>query len=151
VIVSTGTFEDLGRALALTAEALRDSDAEVVAVRADALADQVLPVGFDLRGAVFVRAPMGAERAILSDLAMKTVCGDIVAIREDVNVREASWVEQYLHVIRQADFYASSHPLSTLSDSPAAGPADLPAIPSERRSRYLRETSPEQSSARVAG
>lgn len=150
VIVSTGTFEDLDRALMLTRAAVGEHGVEVVAVRADTIADRILPVGFDLRGAEFVRAPADADRPSLSELAMKNVSGDIVAIREDINVREAGWVAQYLQVVRQAEFYQSSHPLSALGDRQSPGPADLPAVASERRPRFPREIRPEPSSARVA-
>lgn len=150
VIVSTGTFEDLDRALTLTRAAVGEHGAELIAVRADTLADRILPAGFDLRGAEFLRAPAGADRPALSELAMKNVSGDIVAIREDVNVRETGWVAQYLQVVRQAEFYQNSHPLSALGHGTAPGPADLPAVASERRTRFPRETRPEPSSARVA-
>jgi hypothetical protein len=150
VIVSTGTFEDLDRALMLTRAAVGDQGVEIIAVRADTMADRILPAGFDLRGAEFVRAPSDADRPALSELAMRSVSGDIVAIREDVNVREAGWVAQYLQVVRQAEFYQSSHPLSALGELAAPGPADLPPVASERRPRFPREIRPEPSSARVA-
>jgi hypothetical protein len=150
VIVSTGSFEDLDRALCMTTAALRNLRAEVVAVRANSVADRALPPGFDLKGAAFLQAPPGADRATMSDLAMQGVSGHIVAIREDLHIHDSGWVAQYVQLMRACEPSDASHTPAKLGNLDVAGAGDLPTAV-ERLPVLTRDLRSEQSSARVAG
>ena len=150
VMVSSGSFDDLDRAISLTRAAIGECAAELIVVRADSDSAQGLPAGFDLKGAVFVQAPLGADRAALSDLAMQTVSGDIVAIREDLQIRDSGWLAQYVQLLRVPDRPDGSLALGTLGSLGMSGPADLPPAV-DRRPAFSRDLRTDQSSARVAG
>jgi hypothetical protein len=54
-------------------------------------------------GAEFVKAPVGSSRAQMCDLGMSRATGSIVAVRDDVAVGDARWLDTYLAVLPRAE------------------------------------------------
>lgn len=50
-------------------------------------------------GAEFVVAPVGSSRAEMCDLGMTRVHGSIVAVRDDVTIGDAAWLDAYRAVL----------------------------------------------------
>lgn len=82
-------------------------------------------------GAEFVQAPLGCSRAEMCDLGMSRAVGTIVAVRDDVSVGDAAWLDAYRRVVAKVE----SNPIvpietvvmdtmvasrATLADEPAA-------------------------------
>lgn len=78
-------------------------------------------------GAEFVAAPPGSTRAQMCDLGMSRANGSIVAVRDDVAVGDARWLETYRSVLpaRSAVAQVSAPMESVVLDSMAAGRAVL--------------------------
>jgi hypothetical protein len=93
VLLSSGSVSELERALGVLLPTVRRFGAEVVVARASAHATTSLSHEHpDVR---IVHAPLGSTRTELCDAAMAVANGDIVALREDVAVRDADWLHSF--------------------------------------------------------
>jgi hypothetical protein len=77
-------------------------------------------------GAEFVVAPSGSTRAEMCDLGMSRASGSIVAVRDDVAVGDARWLDTYRAVLPMRDATAPLSPVeSVVLDTLVAGRAGL--------------------------
>ena len=117
VIISTGERADLQRALGIV-EGAALPGCEVVVVRSKS--------GEDLRslavrsGAVFVRAPSVGHVADLRERGIREASGDVVVLREDRWIHDASWLERWAKPGRPTDVEV---PVPTVADTVASGSA----------------------------
>jgi len=72
-------------------------------------------------GAEFVKAPVGSSRAQMCDLGMSRATGSIVAVRDDVAVGNARWLDTYLAVLPRAEVTLTVPVESLLMDTLVAG------------------------------
>ena len=87
------------------AQALRRASHQVVAqcIVVSREEDPSLASTVERTGAEFVKAPVGSSRAQMCDLGMSRATGSIVAVRDDVAVGDARWLETYLAVLPRAE------------------------------------------------
>lgn len=71
------------------------------------------------RDARVVEAPADFSRAAMCDLGMRLASGAIVAVRDDVDVGDARWLDAYQNVLRTPAPIAV--PASTMVDSLVGG------------------------------
>ena len=78
-------------------------------------------------GAEFVAAPPGCTRAEMCDLGMSRASGSIVAVRDDVGVGDARWLDTYRSMLPMRDAAAPLSPPieSVVMDTLVAGRAGL--------------------------
>jgi hypothetical protein len=78
-------------------------------------------------GAEFVVAPSGCTRAEMCDLGMSRASGSIVAVRDDVAVGDARWLDTYRAVLPRRDATAPLSPPieSVVMDTLVAGRAGM--------------------------
>lgn len=94
VLLSGGTREELGRALASIGGRCRSLDAEVIVVRSTAPGESSL-LGSDHPGVMFLEAPAGCTDQVMRDLGMGHATGDIIALRMDGAVGDGRWLEAF--------------------------------------------------------
>jgi len=123
VLLSTGSRGDLERAIGVLAPVIRAVRGQVVVVREELL-PALLQSHVDAGYVTYLRVPRGTERDGMAEAAMSVVKGDIVAIREDLSVRDAEWLAPYRQALHLDDVLADRGPTPRmLSDTPA----DLPS------------------------
>jgi hypothetical protein len=93
VLLSSGSVSELERAIGVLLPTVRRFGAEVVVARASAHATTSLL--HEHPEVHVVHAPLGSTRTELCDAAMAVANGDIVALREDVAVRDAEWLYSF--------------------------------------------------------
>jgi len=109
VVLSTGTRGDLERATSILAPVLSTLRGQLVIASSESL--PVTLQGYADSGQLtFVRVSRGSARAALAEAAMAVVRGDIVAIREDVAVRDAEWLAPYRNALHLDDVVADRVP-----------------------------------------
>jgi hypothetical protein len=65
--------------------------------------DPAFAVAVERHGAEFVEAPSGSSRAEMCDLGMSRACGTIVAVRDDVSVGDAGWLDAYRRIVPKVE------------------------------------------------
>jgi hypothetical protein len=93
VVVSSATSDGAIRAVRKLNEAARGLAAEVIVVAPATAAG--LNSTVEQYGAELVAAPVGCSRAEMCDLGMSRASGSIVAVRDDVDVGDALWLDAY--------------------------------------------------------
>ena len=102
VVLSQGSRSDLARAVDVMAPSILRFGAQLVVARAeDGMSSAALLQ--DHPKAAIVRAPVGASRAQLCDVAMAAATGDIVALRDDHAVRDGKWLDSFSGSVRTRD------------------------------------------------
>lgn len=101
VVVSTGSARTTERATQVLQSASRDLAAQFIVVAKSK--DPALAVAVERHGAEFVQAPSGSSRAEMCDLGMSRVCGTIVAVRDDVSVGDAGWLDAYRRIVPKVE------------------------------------------------
>jgi hypothetical protein len=135
VLLSSGSVGELERAIGVLLPTVRRFGAEVVVARASAHATTSLM--HEHPEVRIVHAPLGSTRTELCDAAMTIANGDIVALREDVAVRDAEWLHS---------FRASLKVAVQASDTPEEWPsifADGEVAESKSKSAAARLLAPE--------
>ncbi len=92
VVVSSDSANGLRAARTLT-QASAGIAAELIIVSRDA--DESFAASVTRSGVEFVAAPEGCTRAEMCDLGMTHANGAIVALRDDVDVGDAAWLDAY--------------------------------------------------------
>lgn len=107
------------------AQALRRASHHVVAqyIVVSTEEDPSLASTVERTGAEFVKAPAGSSRAQMCDLGMSRATGSIVAVRDDVAVGDASWLDTYLAVLPRPEVTLTVPAESLVMDSMVAGGA----------------------------
>jgi hypothetical protein len=103
VVVSFGPALLGQRATQALAGAPVDFDAQLILVSQDD--DPALAAAVEHAGGEFVAAPPGSTRAEMCDLGMKRANGMIVAVRDDVAVGDAEWLNAYRAVLSVREPY----------------------------------------------
>jgi hypothetical protein len=98
VLLSSGSANELERAINVLMPTVRRFGAEVVVARACATASTTLL--HEHPEVRLVHLPLGSTRTELCDAAMTLVRGDIVALREDVAVRDDAWLHSFRASLR---------------------------------------------------
>lgn len=65
--------------------------------------DPAFAIAVQRSGAEFVQAPTGSSRAEMCDLGMSRANGTIVAVRDDVSVGDAGWLDAYRSVVPKVE------------------------------------------------
>lgn len=91
VVVATGSALQAQRA----AQALVSSDLATQFILVSRDPDPAFAATMSRTGAEFVVAPAGCTRAEMCDLGMSRAVGAIVAVRDDVDVGDAAWLDVY--------------------------------------------------------
>lgn len=97
VIVSSGKAAVAQRAAQALKGASGDFAAQFIVVSQEE--DPCFVATVELSGAEFVCAPIGSTRAEMCDLGMRRAHGAIVAVRDDVAVGDAQWLDSFLAVL----------------------------------------------------
>src|SRR5689334_20387575 len=97
VVVSTGSLANARRATQALNAASRDLCAQFIVVAQ--AHDPAFAKAVEREGAEFVAAPSGCSRAEMCDLGMSRVSGTIVAVRDDVSVGDAGWIDAYRGIL----------------------------------------------------
>jgi hypothetical protein len=97
VVVSTGSARTTERATQVLQTASRDIDAQFIVVARSH--DSHFAAAVQRNGAEFVVAPSGCSRAEMCDLGMGRAYGNIVAVRDDISVGDAQWLDAYRGVL----------------------------------------------------
>lgn len=98
VMVAAGSNDARVRACRALLDSSAPFDAQVIVV-ARGEPDSALLALANRGGAEVVRAPDGSTRAEMCDLGMKQVTGSIVAVRDDVDVGDASWLAAFSRIV----------------------------------------------------
>ena len=122
VVVSTGSATAQRAAQALKA-AGRDLGAQFIVVAQDH--DAGFASAVERNGAEFIAAPKGSSRAEMCDLGMSRVHGTIVAVRDDVSVGDAAWLDAYRRILPQREVAAIKPVESVVMDTLVASRAIL--------------------------
>jgi hypothetical protein len=101
VVVSTGSTRTTERATQVLQSASRDLAAQFIVVARSH--DPAFAVAVERHGAEFVEAPSGSSRAEMCDLGMSRACGTIVAVRDDVSVGDAGWLDAYRRIVPKVE------------------------------------------------
>jgi hypothetical protein len=124
VLLSTGSRGDLERAANVLIPIVRAVRGQLVIVR-DEAPPALLQTYVDSGVINFLRMPRGTERDGMAQAAMSLVRGDIVAIREDANVRDVEWLTPYRHALHLDDIVAD-RPSHAINQGDATGLAAEP-------------------------
>lgn len=129
VVVSSGSAAVAKRAAQVLASRCPDFSAQLIVVSQDN--DHTLATSLERWGAVHVPAPRGSTRAEMCDLGMNYACGTIVAVRDDVAVGDAAWLDTYRTVVPvQVPAIVAGE--SVVMDTLVAGQAALADSPTGR-------------------
>lgn len=101
VVVSSGSALVAQRATQALKSASQGFTAQFILVSQDE--DPCFVSTVERTGAEFVVAPPGCTRAEMCDLGMSRASGSIVAVRDDVAVGDARWLETYRAVLPPHD------------------------------------------------
>jgi hypothetical protein len=125
VVVSSGSAVVAQRATQALKRASREFMAQFILVSQDE--DPAFVSTVECTGAEFVAAPPGSTRAEMCDLGMSRASGTIVAVRDDVAVGDARWLDTFRAVLPMRDATAPlSPPIESLvMDTLVAGRAGL--------------------------
>jgi len=112
VVVSSGSALVAQRATQALKSASQGLTAQFILVSQDEDPSFVSTV--ERTGAEFVAAPPGCTRAEMCDLGMSRANGSIVAVRDDVAIGDARWLDTYRAVLPMRE---AATPLSTPIES----------------------------------
>lgn len=120
VVVSSGSASVAQRATLALRSASRDFEAQFILVSQNA--DPGLAASVERFGAEFVSAPPGSTRAEMCDLGMHRASGCIIAVRDDISVGDAGWMDSYRSVLppRPAATAVSASKESVIMDTMVA-------------------------------
>jgi hypothetical protein len=119
VVVSSGSVTVAQQAAQMLKAASADLDAQFILVaHAD---DPAFAISVEQTGAEFVAAPAGSSRAEMCDLGMMRANGTIVAVRDDVAIGDASWLDVYRRVVPARVALATAPVESVVMDTLVAG------------------------------
>lgn len=120
VVVSSGSVTVAQHAAQMLKAASADLEAQFILVaHAD---DPAFAISVELTGAEFVAAPAGCSRAEMCDLGMMRANGTIVAVRDDVAIGDASWLDVYRRVVSAREVALAPAPVeSVVMDTLVAG------------------------------
>jgi hypothetical protein len=121
VVVSSGSVTDVQNAAKALKSASRDYRAQLIFVSRDD--DPAFIDAVERNGGEFVAAPAGSSRAEMCDLGMSHAHGLIVAVRDDVSVGNARWMDVYRGVLPAREVRPVAE--STVMDTLVAGRAPL--------------------------
>lgn len=121
VVVSSGSASLEQRATLALRSAVRDFEAQLIVVSQSA--DPGLAASVERFGAEFVSAPPGSTRAEMCDLGMHRASGGIIALRDDISVGDAGWLDSYRSVLptRPAVSTVAASKESVIMDTMVAG------------------------------
>ena len=97
VVVSSGSSATAQFAVQALRSAAHDLCAQVIVVSQDH--NPSIATSFERNGAEFVAAPRGSTRAEMCDLGMSRAEGAIIAVRDDVSVGDAAWMDAFRKVL----------------------------------------------------
>jgi hypothetical protein len=97
VVVSSGSSATAQFAVQALRSAAHDLCAQVIVVSQDH--NPSVATSFERNGAEFVPAPRGSTRAEMCDLGMSRAEGAIIAVRDDVSVGDAGWMDAFRKVL----------------------------------------------------
>jgi hypothetical protein len=97
VVVSSGSSATAQFAVQALKSAAHDLCAQVIVVSQDHAPS--VATSFERNGAEFVPAPRGSTRAEMCDLGMSRAEGAIIAVRDDVSVGDAGWMDAFRKVL----------------------------------------------------
>jgi len=126
VVVSTGS-STAQRATQVLKAASRDLAAQFIVVAQDH--DPGFASAVERSGAEFVAAPKGCSRAEMCDLGMSRVVGTIVAVRDDISVGDAGWLDAYRRVLPKREVPVVTPMESVVMDTLVASRAVLADSP----------------------
>ena len=112
VVVSSGPASVAQRAAQALKSASRDFAAQFIVVSRNA--DPGFASKVERSGAEIVVAPAGSTRAEMCDLGMSRASGAIVAVRDDVAVGDARWLDTYRSVLPRREVLPTT---STITES----------------------------------
>jgi hypothetical protein len=144
VVVSSGSALLAQRATQALKTASRDLLTQLIVVSQND--DPALATSVEHVGAEFVVAPVGSSRAAMCDLGMTRVNGSIVAVRDDVAIGDAAWLDVYRAVLprREVAVPAAAPLESVVMDTQVAGrvgradgPAPFPALETTARAASI--------------
>lgn len=116
VVVSSGPAVVAQRAAQALKAASRDFATQLIVVALNE--DPNFPSTLEKSGVEFVAAPPGSSRAEMCDLGMSCATGSIVAVRDDITVGDAQWLNAYRGVLpTRADTVPSPHIESVVMDT----------------------------------
>jgi hypothetical protein len=132
-VVSTGSARTTERAAQTVQAASRDLAAQCIVVARTH--DPAFAMAVQRNGAEFVEAPLGCSRAEMCDLGMSRANGTIVAVRDDVRVGDAGWLDAYRTVLPKREVLSSAPIESVVMDTLIASRASLADSPAVLESR----------------
>jgi hypothetical protein len=136
LVVSAGSSATAQFAVQALRSAGHDLCAQVIVVSQDHSPN--VAIAFERSGAEFVAAPRGCTRAEMCDLGMSRAQGAIIAVRDDVSVGDAAWLDVFRKVLPKREEAPVEHFESVVMDTFVASRtvlADSPAaleVPSGR-------------------
>ena len=138
VVVSSGSVVDGKKAAAALTGASSDLAAQLIFV--SQATDPGLVTTVERSGGEFLRAPVGSTRAEMCDIGMSHAHGSIVAVRDDVAVGDARWMDVYRNVLPARD-EARVVAESVVMDTLVASRVQLADVASPRPSAEGRSVS----------
>ena len=106
VVVSSGKSAVAQRAAKALRSASQDFAAQVIVVSQNA--DPGFASTVERTGVEVVVAPRGSTRAEMCDLGMSRASGAIVAVRDDIAVGDAHWLDTYRSVLPKREMPSST-------------------------------------------
>lgn len=97
VLVMSGSTAEAQRATTAVRRAATGCSAQLILV--SRCQDATFATSVERSGAEFVVAPPGSTRAQMCDLGVSRARGTILAVRDDVTVGNASWIDAYRTVL----------------------------------------------------
>jgi hypothetical protein len=97
VVVSSGSSAAAQFAVQALRPAAHELCAQIIVVSQDH--NPSVASAFERNGAEFVPAPRGSTRAEMCDLGVQRAQGPIIAVRDDVRVGDASWMDAFRSVL----------------------------------------------------
>ena len=130
VVVSSGSLVMAQRATQALKSASHDLPAQFIVVGQDH--DSNLAKAVERAGAEFVAAPRGCSRAEMCDLGMSRVQGTIVAVRDDISVGDAGWIDAFRTILPKYEVPAVDAFESVVMDTLVASRVALADSPPAR-------------------
>ncbi|HEX6314200.1 MAG TPA: hypothetical protein VFZ73_05045, partial [Gemmatimonadaceae bacterium] len=120
-----GSAATAQRAAQAVTSACEDLKAQFILVSKED--DPALARSIESTGVEFVTAPRGSSRAEMCDCGMRRASGSIVAVRDDVAIGDATWIDAYRSLIPRRPAVTTSAVESVVMDTQVAtrsAPAD---------------------------
>jgi hypothetical protein len=130
VVVSAGSAADVQKAATALRGASHEFQAQLIFVAR--AADPGFVDMVERQGGEFIQAPKGSSRAEMCDLGMSRAHGSIVAVRDDVAVGDARWLDAYRGVVPQHEPVRPATTESIVMDSLVARRVQLADVTTPR-------------------